>query len=118
MRQTAKRQRAETATVQCTPAAAAFGSTMATTPVVRRAAPRRLPLFDGLFVAGPSGGNYYAAVAYCTSIGREIAVIRSAEENELARAACGGSSCWIGLVEEGGDGHVAGQSGVEVAGRQ
>ena len=58
---------------------------------------------DGLFVAGPSGGNYYAAVAYCTSIGGEIAVIRSAEENELARQACGGSSCWIGLVEEGGD---------------
>ena len=58
---------------------------------------------DGLFVAGPSGGNYYAAVAYCTSIGGEIAVIRSAEENELARRACGGSSCWIGLVEEGGD---------------
>ena len=58
---------------------------------------------DGLFVAGPSGGNYYAAVAYCTSIGGEIAVIRSTEENELARRACGGSSCWIGLVEEGGD---------------
>ena len=58
---------------------------------------------DGLFVAGPSGGNYYAAVAYCTSIGGEIAVIRSAEENELARRSCGGSSCWIGLVEEGGD---------------
>ena len=47
---------------------------------------------DGLFVAGPSGGNYYAAVAYCTSIGGEIAVIRSAEENELAQKACGGQA--------------------------
>jgi hypothetical protein len=56
-----------------------------------------------LFVAGPSGGNYYAAVAYCTSIGAEIATILSSGENELARQACGGSSCWIGLVEEGGD---------------
>ena len=61
------------------------------------------PADDGLFVAGPSGGNYYAAVAYCSSINAEVAVIRSAEENELARQACGGSSCWIGLVEEGGD---------------
>ena len=58
---------------------------------------------NDLFVAGPSGGNYYAAVAYCTSIGAEIATILSSGENELARQACGGSSCWIGLVEEGGD---------------
>ena len=58
---------------------------------------------DALFVAGPSGSNYDDAVAYCASIGAEIATIYSATENELARKACGGSSCWIGLEEAGGD---------------
>merc|ERR1719399_2056517 len=58
---------------------------------------------EDLFVAGPSGGNYYDATAYCSSIGASIATIYSATENELARQACGGSSCWIGLEEVGGD---------------
>ena len=57
---------------------------------------------DALFVAGPSGGDYDDAVAYCSSIGASIATIYSATENELARAACGESSCWIGLEEVGG----------------
>ncbi|CAH0367572.1 unnamed protein product [Pelagomonas calceolata] len=57
---------------------------------------------EDLFVAGPSGGNYYDATAYCSSIGASIATIYSATENELARQACGGSSCWIGLEEVGG----------------
>ena len=57
---------------------------------------------DALFVAGPSGGDYDDAVAYCSSIGASIATIYSATENELARQACGGSSCWIGLEEVGG----------------
>ena len=57
----------------------------------------------GLFVAGPSGGTYYDATAYCSSIGASIATIHSATENELARQACGDSSCWIGLEEVGGD---------------
>ena len=34
--------------------------------------------------------------------GGEIATIHSATENELAPAACGDSSCWIGLEEVGG----------------
>ena len=39
----------------------------------------------------------------CSRIGAEIATIYSATENELARQACGGLSCWIGLEEVGGD---------------
>ena len=57
---------------------------------------------DALFVAGPSGGDYDDAVAYCSRIGASIATIYSATENELARQACGGSTCWIGLEEVGG----------------
>ena len=57
----------------------------------------------GLFVAGPVGRDYDDAVAYCSRIGAEIATIYSATENELARQACGGSPCWIGLEEVGGD---------------
>ena len=37
------------------------------------------------------------------SIGAELATINSAAENELARQACGYTSCWIGLEEVGGD---------------
>merc|ERR1711924_260735 len=43
------------------------------------------------------------AAAYCSSIGAEIATIFSSAENEAARVACGGSSCWIGLSEQGGN---------------
>ena len=57
----------------------------------------------GLFVAGPVGRDYDDAVAYCSRIGAEIATIYSATENELARHACGGSTCWIGLEEDGGN---------------
>ena len=57
---------------------------------------------DPVFVTRHSGGNYDDAVAYCASIGYEIATIYSATENEQARQACGGSSCWIGLEEVGG----------------
>ena len=74
---------------------------------------------EDLFVAGPNGGNYYDAAAYCSSIGAEIATIYSSTENELARQACGGSSCWIGLSEQGGTvEHGPRQSGVDLAGRQ
>ena len=33
------------------------------------------PSSEDLFVAGPNGGNYYDAAAYCSSIGAEIATI-------------------------------------------
>ena len=55
------------------------------------------------FVRGPEGLNYPEAEAFCTEIGATIASIRSAAENELARTACGGSTCWIGLEEIGGN---------------
>ena len=48
------------------------------------------------------GRRLYDAVAYCSRIGASIATIYSATENELARQACGGSTCWIGLEEVGG----------------
>ena len=47
--------------------------------------------------------DYAQAASYCTDIGGEIAVINNADENELARQACGQSKCWIGLEEVGGD---------------
>ena len=55
------------------------------------------------FVRGPEGLNYPEAEAFCTEIGATIASIRSAAENELARTACGGFTCWIGLEEIGGN---------------
>ena len=55
------------------------------------------------FVRGPEGLNYPEAAAFCTEIGATIASIHSAAENELARTACGGSTCWLGLEEIGGN---------------
>ena len=52
---------------------------------------------------GEQGVTYAAAVSICEGIGGELATIRSEEENELARRACGDASCWLGLVEVGGD---------------
>ena len=47
--------------------------------------------------------DYAQAVSYCTGMGGEIAVINDADENELARQACGQSKCWVGLEEVGGN---------------
>ena len=74
-----------------------------------------LPCQD-LMCPGSQAGDYEEAVSYCQSIGGEIATIHSATENELARAACGDSSCWIGLEEVGGervDAHVEPDVAVE-----
>ena len=52
------------------------------------------------------GTTYAQAISYCTDSGGEIAVINNADENELARQACGGpykGRCWLGLEEVGGD---------------
>ena len=54
--------------------------------------------------------TYDEAVAFCTQIGATIASIHSAAENELARTACGGLVCWLGLVEYGGDAGTAAAS--------
>ena len=60
------------------------------------------------FVRVPEDLAYAEAEARCTQIGAAIASIHSAAENELARTACGGLiSCWLGLVEYGGDAGTA-----------
>ena len=60
------------------------------------------------FVRVPEGLAYAEAEARCTQIGAAIASIHSAAENELARTACGDlTSCWLGLVETGGDAGTA-----------
>ena len=61
-----------------------------------------LPCQD-LMCSGSQASEYDEAELYCQSIGGEIATIHSATEHELARQACGGSTCWIGLEEVGGD---------------
>ena len=60
------------------------------------------------FVRVPEDLAYAEAEARCTQIGAAIASIHSAAENELARAACGNSTCWLGLAETGGDAGTAG----------
>ena len=66
---------------------------------------------NATFVRGPDRGvTYDEAAAFCTQIGATIASIHSAAENELARTACGGLVCWLGLVEYGGDAGTAAAS--------
>ena len=63
---------------------------------------------NATFVRVPEGLAYAEAEARCTQIGAAIASIHSAAENELARTACGDlTSCWLGLVETGGDAGTA-----------
>ena len=59
------------------------------------------------FVRVPEDLAYAEAEARCTQIGAAIASIHSAAENELARTACGGLVCWLGLAEMGGDAGTA-----------
>ena len=66
---------------------------------------------NATFVRGPDRRvTYDEAAAFCTQIGATIASIHSAAENELARTACGGLVCWLGLVEYGGDAGTAAAS--------
>ena len=53
---------------------------------------------------------YDVALYFCYNHGGEIAVIKSADENERARQACGQSKCWIGLEEVGGDADTPAES--------
>jgi len=55
---------------------------------------------------------YDVALYFCYNHGGEIAVINNADENELARQACGQSKCWIGLEEVGGDADTPAESQV------
>jgi len=75
----------------------------------------RLPsLLPTAFPSASIGGDHFVAihscystfddaVKYCNNIGRELAHIYSEEENAKALEACGDNTCWIGLVEIGGD---------------
>ena len=58
---------------------------------------------DTLFVKGSSSMNYNDARQWCVDQGYALATIYSAEENEVARGVCGDDTCWIDLVEVGGD---------------
>ena len=55
------------------------------------------------FFVGDYSTSYDDAKNNCADRGASLATIYSATENELARQACGGSTCWIGLEEVGGD---------------
>lgn len=55
------------------------------------------------FFVGDYSTSYDDPKNYCADRGASLATIYSATENELARQACGGSTCWIGLEEVGGD---------------
>ena len=46
--------------------------------------------------------TYTEARKHCESNGAKIAVIETKEQNADALAACGKSTCWIGLSELGG----------------
>ena len=55
------------------------------------------------YLRGSVRGNVSHAKAWCAENGYEIASIFDEAENELAQAACGESSFWIGLTESDGD---------------
>ena len=55
------------------------------------------------YFVGDYSTSYDDAKNYCADRGASLATIYSSTENELARQACGDSSCWIGLEEVGGD---------------
>ena len=52
---------------------------------------------------GDYGFTYDEASAWCAARDGTLASIHDAAEQELARAACGPSTCWLGLNEVGGD---------------
>ena len=83
----------------------------AATLLLLRALPGARGAANATFVRGPDRRvTYDEAAAFCTQIGATIASIHSAAENELARTACGGLVCWLGLVEYGGGAGTAAAS--------
>ena len=79
-----------------------------TAPLLLGALPGAYGVAATTFVRVPEDLAYAEAEARCTQIGAAIASIHSAAENELARTACGDlTSCWLGLVETGGDAGTA-----------
>ena len=57
---------------------------------------------SGVYYIGHSSTDFNGALNYCENNGDTLAIIKSAEDQSRAAAACGGYSCWIGLLEEGG----------------
>ena len=51
---------------------------------------------------GDSSTDFNGALNYCENNGDTLAIIKNAEDQSRAAAACAGYSCWIGLLEEGG----------------
>ena len=56
---------------------------------------------EGYFL-GEHGSNFNAAKSYCEEKGTTLALIKDGESQQKAAAACGKHTCWIGLVEHGG----------------
>ena len=82
-------------------------ATTTAAPLLLGALPGAYGVAATTFVRVPEGLAYAEAEARCTQIGAAIASIHSAAENELARTACGGLVCWLGLAETGGDAGTA-----------
>lgn len=63
--------------------------------------PRPPPTVDGFFTVGGEGTTWYGAAARCRSYGGNLASIKSAEQNELAKsfAAGAGRVLWIGATD-------------------
>ena len=57
--------------------------------------------YESYFV-GHKSMNYNDAKMFCESTGGTLAMIKSEENQTKAAEACGGYTCWIGLVEYGG----------------
>ena len=55
------------------------------------------------YFRGSRGGTYDQAKSYCEEKGATLAKILNAEDQSRAKEACGAHSCWIGLVEIGGN---------------
>ena len=55
------------------------------------------------YFRGSYGGDYNYAKSYCEERGATIAKILNAEDQARAKEACGAHTCWIGLVEIGGN---------------
>ena len=54
------------------------------------------------YFLGEHASNFNAAKSYCEEKGTTLALIKDEESQQKAAAACGKHTCWIGLVEHGG----------------
>ena len=54
------------------------------------------------YFLGEHASNFNAAKSYCEERGTTLALIKDEESQQNAAAKCGKHTCWIGLVEHGG----------------